>query len=147
MKTFFAGSFNPFTVGHASVVERALAMGFSQVVIGVGHNSAKPSNGRAEAIRQLYAGEPRVTVVEYSGLTADAASASGADCLLRAVRSVRDYEYERDLADANRALAGLETVLLPALPGQAWVSSSLVRELEALGRDTTALLPSQNSGK
>lgn len=143
--TFFAGSFNPFTKGHASVVSRALAIGFGRVVVGVGHNSGKPATGTAEAIRRLYADEPRVEVVEYSGLTADAARAAGATSLLRAVRSVRDFEYERDLADANRALCGLETILLPALPEQAWLSSSLVRELQKYGRDVAALLPDSDS--
>ncbi len=141
---FFAGSFDPFTVGHASIVERGLKI-FDEIVIGIGVNALKTSEvesaRRAKAIVRLYQNEPRVTVVTYSGLTTDAARDAGASCLLRGVRSVKDFEYERDLADINRQLSGLETVLMYSLPEHAAVSSSVVRELQAYGKDVTAFLP------
>ena len=141
---FFAGSFNPFTVGHASVVERALQM-FDRVVVGVGVNAQKDDvHPSLEAIKEFARRFPagRVEVVSYSGeLTVDAARRAGADCLLRGVRSVKDFEYERDLADINRRVGGMETVLLYALPEHAAVSSSVVRELAAYGRDVSELLP------
>ncbi len=141
---FFAGSFDPFTVGHASIVERGLNM-FDEIVIGVGINTLKTSveeaERRATRIIRLYENEPRVIVSTYAGLTVDAARESGASCLLRGVRSVKDFEYERDMADVNRQLSGLETVLLYSLPEQSAVSSSIVRELQAFGKDVSHYLP------
>lgn len=141
---FFAGSFDPFTVGHASIVERGLNM-FDEIVIGVGINTLKTSveeaERRATRIIRLYENEPRVIVSTYAGLTVDAARESGASCLLRGVRSVKDFEYERDMADVNRQLSGLETVLLYSLPEHSAVSSSIVRELQAFGKDVSHYLP------
>lgn len=140
----FAGSFDPFTIGHASIVSRALPL-FDRIVIAVGVNAAKTSadevSRRVEAIAALYADEPRVTVTHYEGLTVDMAARCGARWLLRGVRSVKDFEYERDMADINRQLSGLETVLLYSLPEHAAVSSSIVRELRAYGRDVSDYLP------
>ena len=121
---FFAGSFNPFTVGHASVVERALPL-FDRIIIGVGVNALKAdadADARVEAIRRLYRD-------------------CGAGFLLRGVRSVRDFEYERDLADINRKLSGLETIIIYTLPEHAAISSSVVRELQAYGHDVSSFLP------
>lgn len=143
-RALFAGTFNPFTIGHRSIVDRGLRL-FDTVVVAVGVNADKPdSRGVAHTIRQLYADEPRVEVVEYTGLTAEFARRVGADVLLRGVRSVKDYEYELAMADANRHLTGIETVLLPALPELAWVSSSVVRDIVANGGDVSALLPHKN---
>lgn len=143
---FFAGSFDPFTAGHASVVDRALPL-FDKIVIGIGVNAAKSADAdterRADAIRRLYAGTGgRVEVLVFSGsLAVEAARRAGARWLLRGVRSVKDFEYERDMADINRRLAGIETILMPALPELGAVSSSLVRELSAYGCDVTPFLP------
>ena len=141
---FFAGSFDPFTVGHASIVERGLSL-FDEIIIGVGVNtqktSAEEAARRAKHIVRLYEKEPRVKVSTYSGLTVDAALDVGASCLLRGVRSVKDFEYERDMADVNRQLSGLETVLLYSLPEYSAVSSSIVRELQAFGKDVSHYLP------
>ncbi len=141
----FAGSFDPFTIGHADIVHRALAM-FSRVVICLGVNPSKPAAAegaaeRAQSIADLYAADPRVSVHLWKGLTAEAAREYGATVLLRGVRSARDYEYERDMADANRAIFGIDTVMIAADPALAHVSSSLVRELMAHGQDVSALLP------
>ncbi len=141
----FPGSFDPFTRGHASIVERALQL-FDHVVIAIGYNAAKISHddiSRREAtIRSVYHDRrERVSVISYSGLTADAARDSGACAIVRGIRSVKDFEYERDMADINRQLSGLETVLLFSLPELAAVSSSLVRELKALGTDISHFLP------
>lgn len=140
---FFAGSFDPFTIGHASIVERALGL-FDEIVVGIGINplktSAEEAERRAKHIVRLYENEPRIVVSTYSGLTVDAARDSGATCLLRGVRSVKDFEYERDMADINRQLSGLETVLLYSLPEYSAVSSSMVRELQAFGKDVSRYL-------
>lgn len=140
---YYAGSFNPFTVGHLSVVERAAGL-FDRVVIGVGYNAAKgvtPSSERLDAIRKAVSHLPGVTVETYGTLTVEAAKAAGAGWLVRGVRSVADFEYERNLADLNRRISGLETVLLPALPELGCVSSSAVRELQAYGVDVSDMLP------
>lgn len=143
----FPGTFDPFTLGHASIVARALTL-FDEVVVAVGENLAKrPRAGAAERCRRiarLYAGERRVRCVAYEGLTADLAERFGACVLVRGVRSVRDFEYERDLADINRQIAGLETVLLCSEPRYAALSSGAVRELEAWGRDVSGFLPTEN---
>ncbi len=141
----FAGSFDPFTIGHKSIVDRGLEL-FDEIVIGIGVNSAKQPwltpQQREETIRNLYAAEPRVKVMTFNGLTVDAAHQCGARFLLRGVRSVADFEYERQLADINRNLSGLESVLIYALPSLASVSSSVVRELASYGTDVTPYLPS-----
>lgn len=142
---FFAGSFRPFTTGHASIVTRGLDI-FDRIVVGVGVNSAKHDDrvhaeDAAQAIREVFAGDDRIEVVVYDCLTVDAAAAAGASALLRGVRSTRDFDYERDLADVNRQLSGIETVLLYSLPELAAVSSSIVRELASYGRDVDAFLP------
>ena len=140
----FAGSFDPFTIGHKSIVDRGLQM-FDEIVIGIGINPSKAGwhtpDERERAISGIYAGEPRVSVMQYTGLTVDAARGCNARFLLRGVRSVADFEYERQLADINRNLSGLESVLIYALPSLASVSSSVVRELASHGVDVSPYLP------
>lgn len=141
----FAGSFDPFTIGHMSVVERGLEI-FDTVVIGVGFNAEKAGASqsveeRVAAIRKAVAGLDGVEVMAYSGLTVDAAREAGARFLLRGVRSVADFEYERSMADMNRLMSGLETVLLYTLPEHSMISSSVVRDLKRYGADVSAFLP------
>lgn len=141
----FVGSFNPFTVGHDSIVKRALPL-FDRVVIGVvGQQVNKPgqpsAEERVEAIRRVYSDEPRIEVKAYYGLAVDFAREEGAQYIIKGVRSVRDFEYERDQADINRQLAGVETILLYSEPHLSAVSSTLVRELQHYGADTSAFLP------
>lgn len=146
----FAGSFDPFTAGHQSIVDRSLDL-FDSIVIGIGVNPAKkpwlPLDRRISDIEALYAGEPRVKVISFTGLTVDAARRCGASFLLRGVRSVADFEYERQLADINRNISGLESVLIYALPHLASLSSSAVRELASHGVDITPFLPVNPSEK
>lgn len=139
----FAGSFNPFTVGHKSIVDRTLRI-CDRVVVGFGSNPAKPDAGLVERIaaaKRVFADEPRVTVVQYAGLTVDFARECGADFMVRGVRGTSDYEYERNLAEINLRISGIETLLMPSLPELGYVSSSMVRELAANGRDVSEFLP------
>ena len=129
----FVGSFNPFTVGHDSIVRRALPL-FDRLVIGVvGDNVRKPdmpsAEERMQVIRDLYADEKRIEVKPYFGLTMDFAKAEGAQFIVKGVRSVSDFEYEQWQADINRRLGGIETILLYSEPELASVSSSALREL------------------
>lgn len=141
----FVGSFDPFTVGHDSVVRRALGL-FDRLVIGVvGDQVHKPGMApavkRMEAIAELYADEPRIEVKPYYGLAVDFAKEQGAHYIIKGVRSVKDFEYEREQADINRQISGIETVLLFTEPQYASVSSSVVRELQHFGRDVSEFLP------
>lgn len=141
-RALFAGSFNPFTIGHADIVKRGLEL-FDEVVIAIGDNQDKPSadiDERLAAIRSIYKDESRVRVEVYHSLTVDFAREVGACVLLRGVRSVADFEYERQMADANRALAGIETVVLFTRPELSYISSSLVRDLKKHGADVSALV-------
>ena len=145
MKTaLFPGSFDPFTRGHADIVTRGLTL-FDEIVIAVGHNVEKPGwiscAERVSALRRLYAKEKRVRVEQYTGLTVDFAKEVGATAILRGVRSLKDFEYEREIAQVNRALTGMETILLAADPQLSCISSSTVRELAYFGRDIQEYLP------
>lgn len=146
MKTgVFVGSFDPFTVGHDSIVTRALGL-FDRLVIGVvGDQVHKPgmapATERMQAIQELYADEPHIVVKPYYGLAVDFAKEEGAQYIVKGVRSVKDFEYEREQADINRQISGIETVLLFAEPQYASVSSSVVRELQHFGRDVSEFLP------
>lgn len=142
----FTGSFDPFTIGHKSIIDRALPL-FDRIIIGVGINSAKspwmPLEERLSAIRKLYEADPRVVVDSFTGLASDFARGNGAKFILRGVRSVADFEYERNMADANRLITGgdIETIFIPALPELAPVSSSLVRELDHFGAPYQQFIP------
>ena len=156
----FPGSFDPFTLGHADIVRRALSL-FDEIVIAVGYNEQKqgwlpveeavgyneqkqgwlPVEERVAAIKKLYEGEPRVRVESYTGLTVDFAKEQGIGAIVRGVRTVADFEYELQMADVNRRLTGIETLLLPASPELACLSSSVVRELAHFGHDVSQFLP------
>lgn len=140
----FPGTFDPFTLGHYSIVERALPL-FDRIVVAVGVNNQKRTlfseEERLDCIRSLYCGNDRVEVIAYSGLTVDTARSCGAQFIVRGVRMIQDFEYEKNLAVVNRELSGIETVFLYTLPELGHVSSSIVRELISYGKDVTDLLP------
>ena len=145
MKTgIFVGSFDPFTIGHESIIRRALPL-FDKVVIGVGVNERKKcmlsAGERTERIARLYADEPKIEVKAYGDLTIDFARREGAEYIIKGVRSVKDFEYEREQAAINRRLSSIETLLLFAEPELESISSSVVRELHNFGRDITEFLP------
>lgn len=140
----FPGSFDPFTVGHKSIVDRALPL-FDKLVIAIGYSEHKQGDWsveeRLEHIRRIYAGNPNVEVMAYTGLTADLARRLDAGYLVRGIRNTVDFEYERPLAEMNRRLAGVETLLLYTLPELGSVSSSMVRELRHFGADISDYIP------
>ena len=141
----FVGTFDPFTIGHDSVVRRVLPL-FDRLIIGVvGDNvnkpAMRPAAERMTAIARLYEGDARVLVKPYYGLAIDFARAEGAQFIVKGVRSVKDFEYEREMADVNRQIAGIETLLLYAEPQLASISSSVVRELQHFGADVSPFIP------
>ena len=142
---FFAGSFDPFTLGHADIVARALKI-FDEVVIGIGtHPTKKPcftAEQRALQIETVYAQEPRIRVVSYSGMTIEAAKQCGAQFLIRGVRSTSDFEYEQSISQINDHLNGPMTVLLFGAQGLLHISSSMVRELLSWNLDVSDYVPS-----
>lgn len=140
----FPGSFDPFTLGHHSIVERALSL-FDKIIIAIGYNEHKTSANsieqRLQAIDDVYRGNHKIEVTTYTGLTVDYAKSIGAGFILRGVRSFADFEYERNIADVNRRIAGIETIMLFSLPEHAYISSSMVRELQNNNYDVKEFLP------
>lgn len=141
----FPGSFDPFTRGHQSIVNRTVASIADRVIIAIGVNYNKKYTEsvevRIEKLKQLYADNPHVEIISYEGLTTDCAAAVGADFIVRGIRCVKDFEYERDIAEVNRRLTGIETVFLFTEPELAHISSTIARELKSYNKDITDYLP------
>ena len=147
MTGIFVGTFNPFTLGHDSIVRRALPL-FDRLVIGVVGNHVQKSGlpsaeERVEAIKKVYADNPQIEVKPYYGLAVDFAREVHARFIVKGVRSVKDFEYEREQADINRLITNgeVETLLLYAEPHLSSISSSMVRELQHFNVDVTKFLP------
>lgn len=140
----FPGSFDPFTIGHKWVVDRALTIA-DRVVIAIGVNENKRRAFSVEEvlemIKKVYSQNSQVEVITYSGLTIDIVKEVGADAIVRGVRSTIDFEYEKNIADTNRELSGVETILLFTHPTLSHVSSSMVRELKHFGHDVAKYIP------
>jgi pantetheine-phosphate adenylyltransferase len=140
----FPGSFDPFTRGHESIVMRALPL-FDEIIIAIGVNINKQAltsmELRQKLIESAFKNEPKVKVVTYTGLTADVARQYNANFFLRGVRMIQDFENEMNMAEVNRELSGIETVLLYTLPEYSHISSSIVRELVKYQQDVSSYLP------
>ena len=143
-RAIFPGTFDPFTIGHESIVRRALTF-VDEVIIAIGINEQKhslfPIEKREQMIRDYYKDEPRVKVMSYSNLTVDFAHEVGANTIIRGIRTVKDFEYEETIADINRKLTGIETIFLFTEPDLASISSSIVRELMKYNKEVTQFLP------
>lgn len=141
----FPGSFDPFTKGHKNIVERTLSSVADEVIIAIGNNCEKKCmqtvEERVDSIQKVFKGNEKVRVVAYEGLTVDIAKSVNANFIVRGVRSIKDFEYEREIADVNCKLSGIETVLLYTEPEYASISSSIVRELISYGKDVSQFLP------
>ncbi|MCL2596621.1 MAG: pantetheine-phosphate adenylyltransferase [Paludibacter sp.] len=143
-RAIFPGTFDPFTIGHYSVVCRGLGL-FDEIIVAIGTNQTKntmfPLSERIKIIQQTFSAEPRVSVEKYDCMTIDFAKQLNANYILRGIRSVSDFEYEHSIADANRKLTGIETVILLTEYEYAYISSSVVRDLLHYGKDISAFLP------
>ena len=136
-RAIFPGTFDPFTIGHSSIVTRALTF-MDEVIIGIGINENKntyfPIEKRVAMIQNFYRNEPRIKVYSYDCLV-------DAQFIIRGIRTVKDFEYEETIADINRKLAGIETILLFTEPELTCISSTTVRELLQFGKDISQFIP------
>lgn len=143
-RAIFPGTFDPFTIGHYSIVTRTLTF-MDEVIIGIGINENKntyfPIEKRVEMIRKFYQKEPRIKVMSYNCLTVDFAKQVDAPFIVRGIRTVKDFEYEETIADINRKLTGVETILLFTEPELTCVSSTIVRELLGYKKDISMFIP------
>lgn len=142
---FFPGSFDPFTKGHADIVERGLRL-FDEIIIGIGTNTNKKRYFEIDVIEReikgAFSNDPRIKIVHYDDLTASVAKKYGAQFILRGLRNTTDFEYENTISQVNRQLAkDLETVFLITAPELAPISSTIVRELHKFGADITPYIP------
>ncbi len=143
-RAIFPGTFDPFTIGHYSIVERGLAM-FDEIIIGIGINQSKKTlfsaEKRLDIIQQAFVNEPRVKCLVYNSLTIDFAQSVDAHFILRGLRTVADFEYERTIGDTNRIISGVETVILFTESAYSHISSTVARDLISFGKDISAFLP------
>jgi pantetheine-phosphate adenylyltransferase len=141
----FPGSFDPFTIGHESIVLRALPM-FDKIIFMIGYNTNKQSffklSKRLHWVQRVFAGEPKVEVMEHEGLTVDFCKKAGASYILRGLRTSSDFEYERAIAQMNKKLyPTIETVFLLTMPEHTPINSSIVRDIILHGGDASMFLP------
>lgn len=140
----FPGTFDPFTKGHYSIVERAMTF-MDELIIGVGINEAKrtwfPIEKRVQMIQKLYENNPHIKVEAYQDITVDFAKEKKANFIIRGIRTVNDFEYEKTIADVNCKMSGIETILLFTEPELSCISSSIVRELLSYHKDVSSFLP------
>jgi len=141
----FPGTFDPITIGHIDIIERALPL-FDQLVIGIGRNASKTSMFSEEVrlgwVNKIFKKEKRVSALIYEGLTVACCQKVNANFIIRGIRYVNDFEYEKAIADMNRSLdTNIETVFLTCLPQYTSVASTLVRDVLRNGGDVTQFLP------
>lgn len=141
----FPGTFDPITIGHQDIINRSLPL-FDKLVIGIGRNVNKEPmfsvEQRIEWIREIYKNNPKVEAVVYEGLTVRCCQQVGARFILRGIRYVNDFEYEKAIADMNRSLdTNIETIFLTCLPQYTSVASTLVRDVLKNGGDVMQFLP------
>ena len=142
-RALITGSFDPVTLGHIDIISRALKM-FGHVYVGVGINVSKSyllsNDERCRLIAENFEGE-NVTVFSYDGLTADIAREYEIDFIIRGIRNVNEYEVERQMAEANYKLSGIETLFLPTKPELSYLSSGMVKEIYTFSKDISKFVP------
>ena len=141
----FPGTFDPVTLGHVDIITRALGL-FDKIVVGIGANSSKQpmftAEQRVEWVKQIFRSESKVEGAIYDGLTVQFCKQIGARFILRGIRYVSDFEYEKTIADANRTLdSSIETIFLTGEPKYTSVASTIVRDIIRNGGDATPFLP------
>ena len=149
-RAIFPGSFDPITLGHVDIINRALPL-FSEIIIAVGVNTDKTYlfslEDRVNFIKKHYANEPKVKVETYSGLTIDFCNKLNIHFILRGLRNPADFEFEKAIAQTNRKLSTVETVFLLTSADTSFISSSIVRDVLKNGGDISCLVPESVSKK
>ena len=141
----FPGTFDPVTLGHVDIINRAIPL-FDKIIVGIGKNATKgpmfSAEQRLDWIKKIYTDEPRVEGAIYDGLTINFCKKVGAAFILRGIRYVSDFEYEKTIADANRTLdRNIETIFLTGEPKYTSVASTIVRDIIRNGGDASHFLP------
>ncbi len=141
----FPGTFDPLTLGHTDIINRSINL-FDKIIVGIGKNAAKApmfsDDQRLEWISEIYIHEPKVEAAVYEGLTVDYCKKIDAKFILRGIRYVSDFEYEKTIADANRTLDNtIETIFLTGEPKFTSVASTIVRDIIRNGGDASPFLP------
>jgi pantetheine-phosphate adenylyltransferase len=141
----FPGTFDPVTLGHVDIINRAIPL-FDKIVVGIGLNTTKSpmfsAEQRLQWIKEIYKDEDRVEAAAYEGLTINYCQQIGARFILRGIRYVSDFEYEKTIADANRTMdRRIETVFLTGEPKYTSVASTIVRDIIKNGGDASHFLP------
>lgn len=140
----FPGSFDPITLGHYDIIKRGVGL-FDKIIVAIGVNADKkymfPLDERRQFIEDAFAGEPKVEVMTYEGLTIDLCKKVGAQFILRGLRNPADFEFEKAIAHTNRELSQIETVFLLTAARTSYISSSIVRDVLRNGGDYTILVP------
>lgn len=142
----FPGSFDPFTIGHEAIIKRALSI-FDEIIIAVGANALKKSyyslDTRKAMISKVFKNEPRIKVDHYEGLTVDYCRKYSAKYILRGLRTSSDFEFERAIAQINRAMApDIESVFILTIPEHSPINSTIVRDIIRSGGDASMFVPS-----
>ena len=141
----FPGSFDPITVGHESIISRALPM-FDKIIIGVGINTEKqayfPIEKRIELIKTVFSNEQKIEVVKYNGLTVDFCKEIGANYIVRGLRTSADFEFERSIAQVNKSIdPDIDTVFMLTMPEHTMINSSIVRDILRNNGDVSQFVP------
>lgn len=143
-KAIFPGSFDPITLGHVDIINRGVTL-FDEIIIAIGENSSKDYmfsiDERVAFIESAFKDNPKVSVMNYSGLTIDFCKEIGVDFIVRGLRSPADFEFEKAIAHTNRHLSTLETVFLLTSSQTSFISSSIVREIIRYEGDYKKLVP------
>jgi pantetheine-phosphate adenylyltransferase len=143
-RAVFPGSFDPVTLGHVDIIERALPL-FDEIIIAIGVNAEKRTmwslEDRMAFIEEAFSSYPQIRVMTYDGLTADFCKAQGADFILRGLRNTLDFSYERSIAQTNARMAGIESIFVISSPETSHISSTIVRDIARHGGDYQDLVP------
>lgn len=143
-KAVFPGSYDPLTLGHTDIIERALPL-FDEIILAIGTNSGKnymfDLEQRLHFLRETFKGEPKIKVMTYEGLTVDFCKEHGAGFILRGIRNTTDFDFEKAIGQTNYKMAGIETVFLISSSGKGHISSTVVRDVIRHGGDYEFMVP------
>ncbi|WP_304067223.1 pantetheine-phosphate adenylyltransferase [Pedobacter glucosidilyticus] len=143
----FPGSFDPITKAHVDILRRSISL-FDKVYVGIGLNSNKQplmdANQRLEMLKAVFKSEPKIEVISYEGLTVNFCQKIGASYMIRGIRTVSDFEYEKAIAQMNHALIpNIESIFILSKPGYSSISSTIVRDILRYGGDVSQFVPAE----